>query len=535
MISSTKEWADLETHHKEIAKIHLRELFSSDPTRGTKYAIKFNDLYFDYSKHRINDETLQLLFSLARKAGINDAKKNLVEGKKINVTEQRAVLHTALRDSHSDMLMVDGNDVLAEIRAVRQKMDVFSEKVRNGEWTGYTGKQIRHVVNIGIGGSDLGPVMAYEALKFYSLRDISIHFVSNIDSTHLSEVLLLCNPHETLFIIASKTFTTDETMTNAKSAKKWLLAELKDDEAVRRHFVALSTNNTEVQSFGIDAENMFVFWDFVGGRYSLPSAIGLSLMIAIGSKNFNEFLQGYESMDNHFLTTPLEENIPVIMGLLGIWYNNFFQSETYAVLPYVQYLHRFPSYLQQLDMESNGKSVTKEGEIIKYQTGQIVWGEAGTNGQHAFYQLLHQGTKVVPADFIGIKEALFPLPDHQEKLLANLLAQTEALAFGKTPEQLKEEGVSNNLIPHKTFIGNRPTTTILLDKLTPRTLGMLISLYEHKVFVQGVIWGVNSFDQWGVELGKELAKTLYKEITDPSQNSQHDSSTQALLNSLRNS
>ncbi len=528
MITTSPEWKKLEKHFSHISSYHLRDLFAEDLKRADKFTLILNELYFDYSKHRITPETMELLFELARKAGLEQAREAMFAGEKINTTEKRAVLHTALRKSSGEVL-VDGKNVITQIESVLRKMEHFSDKVRSGEWKGYSGKRMRHVVNIGIGGSDLGPVMAYEALKFYSDRSITFHFVSNIDSTHIAEVLLQCQPEETLFIIASKTFTTEETMTNAKTAKEWLLKRGAPTESIKEHFVALSTNSQEVIKFGIDEENMFEFWDFVGGRYSLPSAIGLSLMIAIGKEHFSEMLRGYETVDEHFQTAPLEKNIPVIMGLLGIWYNNFFGSETYAILPYSQYLHRFPAYLQQLEMESNGKSVTKDGEKVSYQTGQIIWGEAGTNGQHAFYQLLHQGTKIVPADFIGIKEALHSLGDHQQKLLANLIAQTEALAFGKTGDEVRAEGVSEELIPHKVFEGNRPTSTLLLSKLTPETLGMLIALYEHKVFVQGVIWGINSFDQMGVELGKVLAKKIKDELTVQKIVDTHDDSTNRLI------
>lgn len=528
MITKSPEWEKLEEHFSHISSRYLRDLFAEDPKRADKFTISFNELYFDYSKHRITSDTMELLIELARKAGVEQVRDAMFAGEKINTTEKRAVLHTALRKSSGEVF-VDGQNVLIQIQRVFQKMEDFSDKVRNGEWKGYSGKRMKHVVNIGIGGSDLGPVMAYEALKFYSERSIAFHYVSNIDSSHLAEVLLTCQPEETLFIIASKTFTTEETMTNAESAKEWFIERGGTSEDIKKHFVALSTNTEEVIRFGIDEENMFEFWDFVGGRYSLPSAIGLSLMIAIGKEHFSEILRGYEIADEHFQTAPLERNIPVIMGLLGIWYNNFFGSETHAVLPYAQYLHRFPAYLQQLEMESNGKSVTKYGERVSYQTGQIIWGEAGTNGQHAFYQLLHQGTKLIPADFIGVKEALHPLGDHQQKLLANLLAQTEALAFGRTNNEVSEEGVSEELIPHKVFEGNRPTSTLLLSTLTPKTLGMLIALYEHKVFVQGVIWGINSFDQWGVELGKVLAKKIKAELGAKKITETHDNSTHRLI------
>lgn len=531
MLTSTLPgWKALLKHRQGFEGVHLRDLFHSDPNRGTTYTLQVHDLFLDYSKNLIIDETLQLLFDLARQAKVEEACQKMFVGDPINTTEERSVLHVALRQNKE--LMLNGEDISVEIQEVLKKMRDFSEKVRKGVWTGYTGKKIQHVVNIGIGGSDLGPVMAYEALKYYSIRDISFHFVSNIDSTHLTEVLRVCDPEETLFIIASKTFTTDETMTNAESAKQWLLKKV-PDQAVVKHFVAISTNEEKVRAFGIDPDNMFIFWDFVGGRYSLSSAIGLSLMIAIGNDNFQALLDGYHAVDEHFKTSPLEKNMPVIMALLGIWYNNFYDAETYAILPYEQYLHRFPAYMQQLDMESNGKSVTKDGEIINYSTGPIVWGEPGTNGQHAFYQLLHQGTRLIPADFIGTKESLNPVGTHHRKLIANLVAQTEALAFGKTAEELQKEGVQEEMIPHKTFMGNRPTNTLLLSALTPNTLGQLIALYEHKIFVQGIIWGINSFDQMGVELGKVLAKRVFEELTDSALPLQHDSSTNQLISYLR--
>lgn len=512
---------------------HLRELFAQDSKRGTTFTLQAGDVYLDYSKNRVTNETLRLLLDLAREAHIEEARDAMFAGQKINTTEDRAVLHVALRNLKNNSILVDGEDVMPEVTAVREKMARFSTQVRDGVWKGYTGKTIRQVVNIGIGGSDLGPVMAYEALKQYSKRDISLYFVSNVDGTHLSEVLRVCDPEETLFIIASKTFTTEETMTNAESAKEWLLQALINKTAVGKHFVALSTNTEKVTEFGIHPDNMFVFWDFIGGRYSLPSAIGLSLMIAIGPAQFEEMLSGYEVMDEHFTSSPLEKNMPVILALLSIWYGDFFGAESYAILPYEQYLHRLPAYLQQAEMESNGKSVTKEGESITYQTAPIIWGEPGTNGQHAFYQLIHQGTQLIPADFIGFHTTLNPLGDHHTKLLANLLAQTEALAFGKTAEDLKKEGIEERLIPHKTFTGNRPTNTLLLPRLTPKTLGQLIALYEHKIFVEGVIWGVNSFDQMGVELGKVLAKKILLELKDSSQTFPHDSSTEELISKLR--
>lgn len=529
MVSHTPEWKALHQHFSTLSQRHLRELFSENPSRGKQFSLAVEELYLDYSKNRITEETMKLLFALARAQGVEQERDKMFSGGKINTTENRSVLHSALRNQAKERVIVDEVDVTQEIQTVLSRMASFSEQVRRGEWKGSTGKRIRSVINIGIGGSDLGPSMAHEALKFYSQRYLSFHFVSNVDSTHIVETLRLCDPEETLFIIASKTFTTEETMTNAQSAREWLLSSLSGEDAVRKHFVAVSTNTEKVAEFGIAKENMFEFWDFVGGRYSLTSAIGLSLMIALGSEQFNALLTGFHRMDEHFHTAPLEQNMPVILGLLGIWYNNFFGCETYAVLPYSQYLHRFPAYLQQLDMESNGKSVTKDGKRVDYQTGPVLWGEAGTNGQHAFYQLIHQGTKLVPTDFIGFRESLNPLGDHQEKLLANFLAQTEALAFGKTADEVGETELNKVLIPHKTFEGNRPSNTILVEKLTPKTLGMLIALYEHKIFVQGIIWGINSFDQWGVELGKVLAKKILHEVKDDKVSDTHDSSTRELL------
>lgn len=531
-LTETAEWKALAEHFNELKDVHLRELFAQDAERGPRLSVQAGNVYLDYSKNRITDETLAKLFALARARDVESARDAMFSGEKINTTENRAVLHTALRNKPDQPVYVDGHDVMPAITDVLNNMKSFAERVRGGEWTGYTGKRIRTVVNIGIGGSDLGPVMATEALKFYSQRDLSVRFISNIDGTHFAETVHDLDPAETLFIVASKTFTTDETMTNAHSAKAWLLESLGDEQAVAKHFVALSTNAEEVAKFGIDTANMFEFWDWVGGRYSLPSAIGLSLMIAIGAENFQNMLDGYYAMDQHFKTAPLEQNAPVILALLGVWYVNFFGAESEAILPYDQYLHRFPAYFQQGNMESNGKGVTKSGERVSYATGPIVWGEPGTNGQHAFYQLIHQGTHVIPADFIGFAQSLNPVGEHHVKLMSNFLAQTEALAFGKTAEELEAEGVPTQLIPHKTFTGNRPTNTILLPKLSPNTLGQLIALYEHKIFVQGVIWGVNSFDQWGVELGKVLAKTIYKDLTTD-QTSPHDSSTNSLIQKLK--
>lgn len=527
------EWNALAEHYSQIKNVHMRDLFTRDAQRGEHFAARAGEVYIDYSKNRLTDQTLGLLFSLARARGVENARDAMFAGDKINTTEHRAVLHVALRNTPDRPIIVDGKDVMPDVVAVLERMKHCANAVRSGNWHGYTGKSIRTVINIGIGGSDLGPVMATEALKFYSQRDLSVRFVSNVDGTHLAEALRDANPEETLFIVASKTFTTDETMTNAQSAKAWLLERLHDEAAVAAHFVALSTNSEEVAKFGIDTANMFEFWDWVGGRYSLPSAIGLSLMIAIGPEQFENLLDGYRAMDEHFRTAPLEENLPVILALIGVWYVNFFGAESEAILPYDQYLHRFPAYFQQGNMESNGKGVTKTGERVNYATGPIVWGEPGTNGQHAFYQLIHQGTHLIPADFIGFAQSLNPIGDHHTKLIANLLAQTEALAFGKNAQELAEEGIAAELIPHKTFTGNRPTNTILLPKLTPNTLGQLIALYEHKIFVQGVIWGVNSFDQWGVELGKVLAKTIYHELTDDTPGA-HDSSTATLVEVYQN-
>lgn len=528
-LTALPSYQALREHAEEIKKTNLRKLFAEDPKRGTTFSLDALDVYFDYSKHLVTKKTLELLFTLAREAKLEEKRDQMFSGVKINTTENRAVLHTALRDQSGKSIFVDGKDVLPEVIRVRKTLYEFAEKVRSGNWKGFTGKAIRSIVNIGIGGSDLGPVMAYEALKEYSNRELSFHFVSNIDATALTEALIHCNPEETLFIVASKTFTTDETMTNAASAKAWLLSHLSNESAVASHFVALSTNTEKVSEFGINPANMFEFWDWVGGRYSLPSAIGLSLIIAIGEKLFDELLAGYYSVDEHFRKSPLEKNIPVLMGLLGIWYNNFLGYETHAILPYEQYLHRFPAYFQQGDMESNGKRVTVSGESVEYQTGPIIWGEPGTNGQHAFYQLLHQGTKVVPMDFIGFTSPLHPLDSHHDKLIANMIAQAEAFAFGKTEEEVQKDGVPRSLIPQKVFPGNRPSSVFLFPKLTPKTLGQLIALYEHKIFTQGVVWDINSFDQMGVELGKVLAKGVLGDILEKRTDLHHDSSTNELI------
>ncbi len=527
-----ENWETLENHFQEIQSLHLRELFKQDPQRAEKYTLKSCGWQLDFSKNRITPETLKLLYELAHKAGVTGAAQAMFSGKPINETENRAVLHIALRNRSNTPILVEGKDVMPGVNRVLAQMESFAKLIRSGKWLGFTGKPIRAIVNIGIGGSDLGPVMAYEALKHYSDRGIKIRFVSNVDATHFVEQTQDLDPESTLFIVASKTFTTQETMTNAHTARAWCLDKLKDEKAIARHFVALSTNSKEVSKFGIDTANMFEFWDWVGGRYSLCSAIGLPVMIAVGPEHFYELLSGFHEMDQHFLNTPVEKNLPITLALVGIWYNCFFDAQSIALLPYDQYLHRFAAYFQQADMESNGKSTNKSGEPVSTQTGPIVWGEPGTNGQHAFYQLLHQGTKLIPADFIGFCKSLNPVGDHHDKLMANFIAQTEALAFGKTAEEVRREGVAEKLIPHKTFEGNRPTNTLLADTLTPKTLGSLIALYEHKVFVQGVIWDVYSFDQWGVELGKVLAKKVLEEIQGAGELA-HDSSTNALIRAIR--
>jgi glucose-6-phosphate isomerase len=532
-ITDTPEWSALKKHFETVEPLHLSDFFSSDPKRGTNLSLEAEGIYLDYSKNRITPETISLLLKLADASQVKQAVQAMFRGERINTTENRPVLHVALRNRSNLPILVDGKDVMPEINAVLTQMRDFSDKVRSGAWTGYTGKRIKNIVNIGIGGSDLGPVMAYEALKPYSDRSRTIRFISNVDGTHFSESVRDLSPDETLFIIASKTFTTDETMTNAQTARQWVLDELKDDSAVAKHFVALSTNTESVTEFGISKENMFKFWGFVGGRYSLTSAIGLPLMIAIGSGHFDALLDGFHAMDQHFLTTPPEKNMPVILALLGIWYNNFFGFDTHAILPYDQYLHRFPAYFQQGDMESNGKRVTKDGAEVSYQTGPIIWGEPGTNGQHAFYQLLHQGTKIVPADFIGFAKSQNPTGKHHIKLMANFFAQTEALAFGKTADEVRKEVNDERLVSARTFPGNRPTNTILAQELNPETFGKLIALYEHKIFVQGVIWNINSFDQWGVELGKVLAKNIYSELNRDEAVATHDSSTNTLIRKFR--
>jgi glucose-6-phosphate isomerase len=528
-------WKALEAHSKEIQKSHLRNLFADDPKRGERLTLEAVGIYFDYSKNLITDETLKLLLQLAEESGLRARIDAMFRGEKINVTEKRAVLHVALRAPRGTSIVVDGVNVVPEVHAVLDKMTDFSNRVRSGAWKGHTGKRIRNVINIGIGGSDLGPVMAYEALKHYSDRSMTFRFVSNVDGTDFAEAVRDLDPSETLFIISSKTFTTLETMTNAHSARDWSLAGLGGDEkSVAKHFVAVSTNTAEVEKFGIDTANMFGFWDWVGGRYSMDSAIGLSTMIAVGPDDFRAMLDGFHQVDEHFRTTPFERNLPVLLGLLGVWYNNFFGAQTVAVLPYEQYLKRFPAYLQQLTMESNGKHVTLDGTRVNYDTGPIYWGEPGTNGQHSFYQLIHQGTRLIPCDFIAFMQPLNALGLHHDMLLANVFAQTEALAFGKTPEQVKAEGTPDWLVPHRVFEGNRPSNTILAERLTPEALGKFVALYEHSVFTQGTIWDIDSFDQWGVELGKALAQRIIPEIeskTEPAL--KHDSSTNALIRRYR--
>ncbi|MBV8895908.1 MAG: glucose-6-phosphate isomerase [Acidobacteriaceae bacterium] len=528
-------WKALESHYNQVRGVHLRQLFSEDPQRGERLSLDALGLYLDYSKNRITDETLKLLFQLAEQAGLRDRIDAMFRGDKINITENRAVLHTALRAPAGASIVVDGQNVVPEVHAVLDKMSAFANRIRSGEWKGYTGKRIRNVVNIGIGGSDLGPVMAYEALRHYSDRALNFRFVSNVDSTDFAEAVQDLDVAETLFVVSSKTFTTLETMTNAHTARDWFLkGSGADENAVAKHFVAVSTNAKEVSKFGIDTANMFGFWDWVGGRYSMDSAIGLSTMIAIGPGNFRAMLKGFNEMDEHFRSAPFEQNLPVIMGLLAIWYADFFKAETIAVLPYEQYLKRFPAYLQQLTMESNGKHVTLGGEHVDYETGAIYWGEPGTNGQHSFYQLIHQGTRLIPCDFIGFNQSLNPLGRHHDMLMANVFAQAEALAFGKTEEQVKAEGTPDWLVPHRVFEGNRPSNVLLGQLLTPEMLGKLIALYEHSVFTQGAIWNIDSFDQWGVELGKVLAQRIIPELEsmeDPKLS--HDSSTNTLISRYR--
>ena len=527
-------WQALERHYDEIRGVHLRELFANDPTRGERLAADGPGLYLDFSKNRITDETLALLVQLAEESGLAERIEAMFRGERINVSENRSVLHVALRMPREESLVVEGVDVVAEVHAVLDRMAAFSDRVRSGAWTGFTGKPIRNVVNIGIGGSDLGPVMAYEALRYYSRRDLTFRFVSNVDSTDFVEATRDLAPEETLFIVSSKTFTTLETMTNARSAREWVLAALGDEAAIARHFVAVSTNGEGVAEFGIDTANMFEFWDWVGGRYSMDSAIGLSTMVAIGPEGFRELLAGFHAMDIHFRTTPFAENLPVLMGLLAVWYGDFFGAQTVGVMPYSQYLKRFPAYLQQLTMESNGKHVTLDGVRVDYETGAVYWGEPGTNGQHSFYQLIHQGTKLIPLDLIGFARSLNPLRDHHDLLMANVFAQSEALAFGKAEEEVRAEGTPEAVVPHRVFEGNRPSNVILAEALTPHCLGALVALYEHSVFTQGTVWGINSFDQWGVELGKALAQRIAPELeSEVEPELEHDSSTNALIRRYR--
>ena len=527
-------WKALQAHHAAIRDLHLRGLFADDPGRGERLVAEAAGLFLDYSKNRVTDETLKLLRDLADEVGLKARIEAMFSGEKINTTENRAVLHVALRAPRGQVIEVDGKDVVPEVHEVLDKMAAFADQVRSGKWVGHTGKKIRNVVNIGIGGSDLGPVMAYEALRHYSDRSITFRFVSNVDGTDFAEATRDLDAAETLFIVSSKTFTTLETMTNARTARAWSLATLKDESAVARHFVAVSTNAKEVSKFGIDTANMFGFWDWVGGRYSMDSAIGLSTMLAVGPESFRGMLSGFHKMDEHFRTAPFEKNLPVLMGLLGLWYTDFFGSATVAVLPYDQYLKRFPAYLQQLTMESNGKHVTLDGAKVDYETGPIYWGEPGTNGQHSFYQLIHQGTRLIPCDLIGFFQSLNPLGSHHDYLMSNVFAQAEALAFGKTAEQVKAEGTPEALVPHRVFEGNRPTNVILAEKLTPEILGALVALYEHSVFTQGTIWGIDSFDQWGVELGKVLAVRIIPELEAQDEPAlTHDSSTNALIRRYR--
>ena len=535
-------WQKLCQHQQEIAPIHMRDMFAKDPNRFEKFSMQFTDILFDYSKHRIDEETLPLLFQMAREANIENWRERMFSGEKINITENRAVLHTALRNRANTPVYVDGKDVMPEVNAVLAQMRKFSDSVRNGSWVGYTGKRITDIVNIGIGGSDLGPVMVCDALKPYASPDLNVHFVSNIDGAHLMRALEVCNPETTLFIVASKTFTTQETMTNALSARNWFLQAAKDEAHVAKHFVALSTNAKAVKDFGIDLANMFAFWDWVGGRYSLWSAIGLSIALYVGMDNFEELLTGGFEMDTHFRTAPLEENMPIILALIGVWYNNFFHVDSNAILPYDQGLARFPAYMQQADMESNGKFIDRNGDRVQYKTGAVIWGEAGTNGQHAFYQLIHQGTQIVPCDFLMPIHSHYQVGNngnaHHKILMANFLAQTQALMLGKTKEQaraeLEKQGMSGkeleDLLPHKVFEGNRPTSSIMFEQLTPKTLGKLIALYEHKIFVQGIIWDINSYDQWGVEYGKQIAQQILPQLTSEEKVTNYDSSTNGLIN-----
>jgi len=540
-VTQRPAWQALAAHYQQVKDVQLKTLFAQDPQRGERFTLEALGLYLDYSKHRLTAQTLPLLVNLAQESGLRERIDAMFRGEKINLTEDRAVLHVALRAPRDAHMFVDGKDVVPEVHAVLDKMAEFANRIRSGEWHGYTGQRIRNIVNIGIGGSDLGPVMAYEALRYYSTRDLTFRFVSNVDGTDFAEATHDLDAAETLFIVSSKTFTTQETMTNAHTARAWTLAALNNDEAaIAKHFVAVSTNADAVAKFGIDTglysgcANMFGFWDWVGGRYSMDSAIGLSTMLAIGPEHFRSLLAGFHEMDEHFRTAPFDQNLPVLMGLLAVWYNNFFDAQTIAVLPYDQYLKRFPAYLQQLTMESNGKHVTLAGHVVDYQTGPIFWGEPGTNGQHSFYQLIHQGTKLIPCDFIGFARSLNPLGDHHDLLMSNVFAQSEALAFGKTAEEVRVEGTPDWLVPHRTFEGNRPSTVILADQLTPEILGKLIALYEHSVFTQSVIWDINAFDQWGVELGKALAQRIISELkNDAAPDLKHDSSTNTLIRHYR--
>ena len=534
-LTKRKAWTALKMHYKTVQPLHLKKLFDDNPERAEKFTTEALGIYLDYSKNRITDKTLKFLLDLAKASGLRERIDAMFRGDKINITENRAVLHVALRTPKNETILVDGKNVVPDVHAVLDKMSAFCSRVRSGEWKGHTGKRIRNVINIGIGGSDLGPVMAYEALKYYSQRNLTFRFVSNVDGTDFAEAVVDLDPSETLFIVSSKTFMTLETMTNAQTARDWALKEFGGDEkSVAKHFVAVSTNASEVSKFGIDTANMFGFWDWVGGRYSMDSAIGLSTMLAIGSENFHAMLNGFHEMDEHFRTAPFERNLPVLLGLISVWYSDFFGAQTVAVLPYEQYLKRFPAYLQQLTMESNGKHVTLDGKHVNYETGPIYWGEPGTNGQHSFYQLIHQGTRLIPCDFIAFGKALNPLGPHHDMLVANVCAQAEALAFGKTAKQVKAEGTPDWLVPHRVFEGNRPSNTLLLERLTPEALGKLVALYEHSVFTQGTIWNIDSFDQWGVELGKVLAQRIIPELqgkTEPKLN--HDSSTDALIRRYR--
>ena len=529
-IETGSAWRKLRSHYEQVAELQLTQIFADDPQRAKEFSLEFQGLFLDYSKNRITRESLDFLMKLADEAQLPAAINDMFAGKKINITEGRAALHTALRAPKSSRIELDGVDVVPQVHAVLDQMEVFSETIRSGQWQGFTGKPIRNVINIGIGGSDLGPMMACEALRAYSQRSLNIQFVSNVDGSDFAEAVQGLNADETLFIVCSKTFTTDETLTNARTARSWLLEQLADQRAIAKHFVAVSTNTEEAQAFGIDSQNIFDFWDWVGGRYSLCSSVGLALMVSVGATNFRAMLGGFHAMDEHFRTAPFVQNMPVLMALLGIWYNNFFAAETHAILPYDNYLKYFPAYFQQGDMESNGKYIDKSGAEVAVQTGPIVWGQTGTNGQHAFYQLLHQGTKLVPADFIGFAQSHNPTSDHHDKLMANFFAQTQALAFGRSSQTLADEGVEAALIPHRTFTGNRPTNTLMAEKLTPFILGQLIALYEHKIFAQGVIWNVFSFDQWGVELGKSLAVEILQQLqSDEAGNANIDASTAQLV------